>query len=295
MSEAIGRTEPRVVHITSRDNPLVQRIRKLGQDPVSYRKLGQIWLEGDHLCSAALSRQVPLLEAVIADTAWTGEHGVALASDASAVGLSALARQAARVVVVPEALWRQFSTLESPTRLGALMSWPGASGADDAGNAASPPPSTTYGLLASARTVVLDRVQDAGNVGSILRSACAMGIEQVVALKGSAALWSPKVLRAAMGAHFGLHVVEQIEPDQLCELQVPLVATSSHTDQMLPTLRLPDPCAWLFGHEGQGVSATLLSRCDLTVGIPQPGGEESLNVAAAAAVCLYEAMRQRLT
>lgn len=294
MSETIGRTEPRVVHITSRDNPLVQRIRKLGQDPVSYRKLGQIWLEGDHLCSAALSRQVPLLEAVIADTAWTGEHGVALASDASAVGLSALARQAARVVVVPEALWRQFSTLESPTRLGALMSWPGASGADDAGNAASPPPSTTSGLLASARTVVLDRVQDAGNVGSILRSACAMGIEQVVALKGSAALWSPKVLRAAMGAHFGLHVVEQIEPDQLCELQVPLVATSSHTDQMLPTLRLPDPCAWLFGHEGQGVSATLLSRCDLTVGIPQPGGEESLNVAAAAAVCLYEAMRQRL-
>ena len=294
MSEAIGRAEPRVVHITSRDNPLVQRIRKLGQDPVSYRKLGQIWLEGDHLCSAALNRQVPLLEAVIADTAWTGEHGLALPSDASAVSLSALARQAARVVVVPEALWRQFSTLESPTRLGALMSWPGASGADDAGNAVSPPPSTTSGLLASARTVVLDRVQDAGNVGSILRSACAMGIEQVVALKGSAALWSPKVLRAAMGAHFGLHVVEQIEPDQLCELQVPLVATSSHTDQMLPTLRLPDPCAWLFGHEGQGVSATLLSRCDLTVGIPQPGGEESLNVAAAAAVCLYEAMRQRL-
>lgn len=294
MSETIGRTEPRVVHITSRDNPLVQRIRKLGQDPVSYRKLGQIWLEGDHLCSAALNRQVPLLEAVIADTAWTGEHGVALASDANAVGLSALARQAARVVVVPEALWRQFSTLESPTRLGALMAWPGASGADEAGNAALRRPGTASGLFASARTVVLDRVQDAGNVGSILRSACAMGVEQVVALKGSAALWSPKVLRAAMGAHFGLHVVEQIEPEQLRELQVPLVATSSHTDQVLPTLRLPDPCAWLFGHEGQGVSATLLSRCDLTVGIPQPGGEESLNVAAAAAVCLYEAMRQRL-
>lgn len=294
MSETTGCIEPRVVHITSRDNPLVQRIRKLGQDPVSYRKLGQIWLEGDHLCSAALNRQVPLLEAVIADTAWTGEHGLALPSDASAVSLSALARQAARVVVVPEALWRQFSTLESPTRLGALMAWPGASGADDVGNAALRRPGTASGLLASARTVVLDRVQDAGNVGSILRSACAMGVEQVVALKGSAALWSPKVLRAAMGAHFGLHVVEQIEPEQLRELQVPLVATSSHTDQVLPTLRLPDPCAWLFGHEGQGVSATLLSRCDLTVGIPQPGGEESLNVAAAAAVCLYEAMRQRL-
>lgn len=295
MSDPSARIEPRVVHITSRDNPLLQRIRKLGQDSAAYRKLGQIWLEGDHLCSAALNRRVPLLEAVIADTAWTGEHGVALPSDATAVSLSALARHAARVVVVPEALWRQFSTLETPSRLGALMAWPSAIGTGDVGNGSKPQPGSAPVLRASARTVVLDRVQDAGNVGSILRSACAIGVEQVVALKGTAALWSPKVLRAAMGAHFGLHLVEQIEPEQLDELQVPLVATSSHTDQVLPKIRLPDPCAWLFGHEGKGVSATLLSRCDLTVGIPQPGGEESLNVAAAAAVCLYEAMRQRLT
>jgi RNA methyltransferase, TrmH family len=74
---------------------------------------------------------------------------------------------------------------------------------------------------------------------------------------------------------------------------VPLVATSSHAGQTLNRVALPSPCAWVMGHEGQGVSAPLMARCGLTVGIPQPGGEESLNVAAAAAICLYESERQR--
>ncbi|TMH08390.1 MAG: RNA methyltransferase, partial [Betaproteobacteria bacterium] len=80
--------------------------------------------------------------------------------------------------------------------------------------------------------------------------------------------------------------------DVLDALQVPLVATSSHAAQPLHEVALPRPCAWVFGHEGQGVDADLLDRCALTVRIPQPGGEESLNVAAAAAICLYESARQ---
>jgi TrmH family RNA methyltransferase len=71
------------------------------------------------------------------------------------------------------------------------------------------------------------------------------------------------------------------------------VATSSHAGLELPQAPLPVPCAWVMGHEGQGVDAALLARCALTVRIPQPGGEESLNVAAAAAVCLYESRRRR--
>jgi TrmH family RNA methyltransferase len=70
-----------------------------------------------------------------------------------------------------------------------------------------------------------------------------------------------------------------------------LVATSSHAAQTLPRAALPKPCAWVFGHEGQGVQPELLARCAITVRIPQPGGEESLNVAAAAAICLYESSR----
>ena len=267
--------------ITSRDNPLVQRLRKHAQDPAAYRKLGEVWLEGDHLCAACLTRGEVVPLAVIADTVWLGEHGVAAGTDTLARRLSDLARQASKVVVVPEALWKTFTGLESPVRLGFLLDRP----TDDASGPA---------LKVGVRTVVLDRVQDAGNVGSILRSASAMGFEQVVALKGTAALWSSKVLRAGMGAHFALHLVEQAAADDLPKLGVPLVATSSHTDYLLPSAPLPEPCAWVMGHEGQGVAAAVMQHCSLSVAIPQPGGEESLNVAAAAAVCLYESMRRRI-
>jgi RNA methyltransferase, TrmH family len=267
--------------ITSRDNPLIQRLRKHAQDSAAYRKLDEVWLEGDHLCSACLARGVPVALAVVADTAWLGEHGCAMGGDTQAVRLSDLARQADKVVVVPEAMWKVFTGLESPARLGFLLKHVHEA------EAASQ-------ILKGVPTVVLDRVQDAGNVGSILRSASAMGVKQLIALKGTAALWSPKVLRAGMGAHFALHLVEQAAASDLVHAQVPLVATSSHTEVMLPSAPLPEPCAWVMGHEGQGVSAELMAQCSLAVGIPQPGGEESLNVAAAAAVCLYESMRRRV-
>jgi TrmH family RNA methyltransferase len=139
----------------------------------------------------------------------------------------------------------------------------------------------------SAASVVLDRVQDAGNVGSILRSAGAFGFRQVLARKGTAALWSPKVLRAGMGAHFGLHLVEGLDLDELQALTVPLVVTSSHRGELIQDLKLPKPCAWVMGHEGQGVGPELMARAAFFSRIGQPGGEESLNVAAAAAICLH--------
>ncbi|MDV7402714.1 TrmH family RNA methyltransferase, partial [Arthrospira platensis SPKY1] len=100
-------------------------------------------------------------------------------------------------------------------------------------------------------------------------------------------LWSPKVVRAGMGAHFALHILEAVDEAALGALQVPLVATSSHQGDWVHQAKLPWPCAWVLGHEGQGVSAGLLSQAQLTVRIAQPGGEESLNVAAAAAICLH--------
>ena len=136
-------------------------------------------------------------------------------------------------------------------------------------------------------SVVLDRLQDPGNVGSILRSAAAMGFKQVLALKGTAALWSPKVLRAGMGAHFALQLREGLSEADLEALRVPLLATSPHRGEFLHRAELPWPCAWLLGHEGQGVSDALLARAAMTLRIVQPGGEESLNAAAAAAVCLH--------
>ncbi len=250
--------------ITAAGNPLLVQLRRLIRDPGAYRRLGEVWIEGDHLCEACLARGLAPLQAVIGESGW---------SDAR---LRALAQAAPRVAIVADALFAQLSALESPARLGFLIEMP----------AAAPP---RDGIA----TVVLDRLQDAGNVGSILRSAAALGVAQVIALEGTAALWSPKVLRAGMGAHFALRLVERATLADLDALTLPLVATSSHAGPALDEGRLPTPCAWVLGHEGQGVDAALLQRCRETRRIPQPGGEESLNVAAAAAVCFYEALRQR--
>jgi len=244
-------------HISSRDNPLLKDLRKLAQDPGAYRKLGRLWLEGDHLCRAALARGVKPAVAVFSEAFWPSAPAEWVQS-------------AIKTVVVADDLLRAVSGLESPAPMGFVLDLP-----------ARPE------ILPHASTVVLDRLQDAGNAGSILRSAAAFGFTQVIALKGTAALWAPKVLRAGMGAHFGLRLVEGVDIDALDVLQVPLVATSSHRGEWLHKADLPHPCAWLMGHEGQGVSAALEARASHHIRIAQPGGEESLNVAAAAAICLH--------
>ena len=256
-------TEPR--HIQSRDNPLVARVRKLAADGHAYRRGGEAWLEGDHLCSALRARGRPALQALIAESAWAGD-----------ARLRELALWAPQVAVLADPVFKALSGLESPAPIGFLVAVPASPAIDP-----------------QAPTVVLDRLQDAGNVGSILRSASAFGVTQVLALRGSVALWSPKVLRAGMGAHFNLQLGEGLQAADLQVLAVPLVGTSSHAETVLSAAPLPWPCAWVLGHEGQGVAAELAARCTLLTRIPQPGGEESLNVAAAAAVCLYESARRR--
>ncbi len=255
--------EPRT--ISSKDNPLLVRVRKLLADPGGYRKLGEVWLEGEHLCAAFVQRGGRPLQAIVSAEGWPQP------------ALRELAGHAAAVAVVPDELMAALSTLESPPAIGFVVATP-----------------TAPAITPDAPSLVLDRLQDAGNVGTILRSAAAFGFTQVVALKGTAALWSPKVLRVGMGAHFGLRLVEGVEADALAALRVPLLATSSHAARSLHEVDLPWPCAWVMGHEGQGVSPVLEQRCAMTLRIPQPGGEESLNVAAAAAVCLYESARQRV-
>lgn len=250
--------------VAARDNPLLVRLRRLVQDGSAYRRTGQLWLEGDHLCSAFVQRGGRARQAVLTDEAWRMP------------ALRGLAAAAERTVLLPDALFAGISSLPSPACMGFLVDLP-----------------QPAALQPQASTLVLDRVQDAGNVGSLLRSAAAFGVRQVLALKGTAALWSPKVLRAGMGAHFGLQLFDGAEADLLDQLAVPLVATSSHAAASLVDAPLPTPCAWVFGHEGQGVAESLLARCALTLRIPQPGGEESLNVAAAGAVCLYESARRQ--
>lgn len=243
--------------IQSRDNAAYKELRRLAQDSTAYRRQGRVWLEGDHLCRAARARGLVPAFAVVDESAWTVEH-------------ERLCEGAGRVLLLAEGLFAGLSGLESPARIGFVLDLPAAPA-----------------LQPGGPTVVLDGLQDAGNVGAILRCASAFGFMQVLALKGTAALWSPKVLRAGMGAHFGLALHEGLAPAALEGLQVPLLATSSHQGAYLHEAAPPWPCAWAFGHEGQGVGAELSARASQWVRIIQPGGEESLNVAAAAAICLH--------
>ena len=250
-------TSSSVTAIHSRDNAFVKDLRRLAQDTTAYRKQGRVWLEGDHLCRAAVARGLRASVAVFSESFWPQAQ-------------VEYARAATKFIVLADTLFADVSGLESPAAMGFILDQPAPAS-----------------LRPDAATVVLDRVQDAGNVGSILRSASAFGFRQVAAIKGSAALWSPKVLRAGMGAHFALDLIEGLALDDLAALQVPLLVTSSHAGEFLHRAALPWPCAWVMGHEGQGVSPALEDRASLRIRIAQPGGEESLNVAAAAAICLH--------
>lgn len=263
--------------ITSRQNPLVKILHKLAQNNTAYRKLGCVWLEGEHLLQSLAQR---------------GKHGylpharlcIFLHPNYAQVHLRSRWLQAlvqrpnARVFYLNEKLWADISQLGTPCVIGALLHTDNMDCTDNG-----------QLHMEGVATVVLDRMQDAGNVGSILRSASAFGFRQIIALKGTAALWSGKVLRAGMGAHFNpdLLLIEQANPDLLERLHVPILATSSHQGQYLHQSELPSPCAWLFGNEGQGLSAEVAQHATQHVRIAQPGGEESLNAAAAAAVCLH--------
>lgn len=268
--------------ITSRDNPLIKELRRLAQDGAAYRKTSRVWVEGEHLCEAAHLR------------GWQAE--IAVISDRYPhLALMECAQSATKKIVISDAIMQSISGLESSQGMGLVLSLP-----------------LDQTIDAHAKTVVLDRLQDPGNAGSILRSAAAFGFTQVIALKTSVALWSPKVLRAGMGAHFSLHIVEGASHEDLADLHNPLAVTSSHRGQYLHELQslsyslLKDEQSvqdlqgldadfplnlgrlnWAMGHEGQGVSEALEAMAQLHVRIAQPGGQESLNVAAAAAICLY--------
>lgn len=247
--------------ITSKDNPRLKTIRRLNQDSQAYRKLGLVWIEGDHLCRAALARSIQPELAIFSESIWQASQ-------------FEWGQCASEVWVVPDDLFASLSALESPAKMGFLMALPHAPA-----------------IVPSAPTVILDRLQDAGNVGAILRCASAFGFQQVLAIKGTAGLWSSKVLRAGMGAHFGLNLMDMASLEDIQKLKVPLLGTDVHEGPFLHQLvqqkKLPHHCAWVLGHEGQGVSSELMALVDQKVRIAQPGGEESLNVATAAAICLH--------
>lgn len=255
-------------YLTSRDNPLYKRLKALSGSTQLQRKSGLMLLEGTHLALAFLERGMALEYCIVSESALAHAE----------VGAIVAKLETQHVVVLPDALFGQISTVVNG--VGILLT--------------APLPQPVLAERITGDCLILDGVQDAGNVGSILRSAAAANIRQVFCVTGTAFAWSPKVLRAGMGAHFLLDISEGLAPDTLLQkLDMPVTITDSHGAAAVFDADLRAPLAWVFGNEGAGVSDAWRRAAALRVTIPQPGGVESLNVAAAAAVCLFEQVRQR--
>jgi TrmH family RNA methyltransferase len=250
---------------------LYKELKQLATSAQARRKAGRTLLDGIHLTEAYLQHGAKPILCVVSASALEHAEAAAVIRQCQGAGV--------QCVLLPDGQYQALSQVEHGVGLLFVIETP---------KAVMP-----AGLTQSA--VLLDNLQDPGNLGSILRSAAAAGIRQIYCSEGSASAWSPKVLRAGMGAHFILDIFESVDLAALmATTQIPVLATSSYATQSIYQADLSGSLAWLFGHEGQGVAQDLLQLASQQVVIPHRGQMESLNVAAAAAVCFFEQLRQTL-
>jgi len=256
--------------VTSRQNPRLQEAARLITSSRDRRKTGKCVLEGEHIVAAYVERYGAPEVIVVTDEALARPAVRALVE-----------RHPERVLVVTAKLLSELAVL--PADVGVLAVVP----------ALRPGPAAAADFC-----LLLDDIQDPGNVGSMLRSAAAAGVGQVWMSKHCAFAWSPKVLRAGQGAHFCVDIYEDVDlagwAADFRARNGEVIATVAEGGANLYDARLSGRIAIVIGNEGAGIDAALLAQATQRVTIPMPGGMESLNAAAAAAVCLFECVRQRL-
>ena len=245
--------------LSSRDNPRVKRWIKLAGDARYRRAEKRALIEGPHLLAAALQH---------------GRKPVAvLVTEESAADAEIRSLLGENPVMLAKGVFRAIADADTPQGVAAEIVIPESRGRD------------------SARTVFLEGVQDPGNVGAIVRSAAAFGVEQVVLDRACADPWSPKALRAGMGGHFALRLVQPADlVAAIRAFKGTVAVTVARGGTALSEAPLDGALAWVFGGEGAGVSEEAAKLANLRITIPMAAGTESLNVAAAAAICLYQSL-----
>jgi TrmH family RNA methyltransferase len=258
-----------VKHIESRSNPSFKSLLALAGDAREQRQSGRTLIDGAHLVGA-YQEKVGAVERLLVSESGRAKAEIAALLEASPT---------TEITVLRDALFRELSGLASPSGIAAVIAVPAETDA-----------------RAEGSCVLLDAVQDAGNVGSILRSAAAAGIRDVFLGSGCAGAWTPRVLRAGQGAHFDLRLRERCDLALLLGRYPGVVAAAvAKGGRSLFDLDLRGrSVAWIFGNEGTGIRAELLALAQHRVEIPMAPGSESLNVAAAAAICFFEGVRQGL-
>lgn len=253
--------------ITSRDNPFYKELLKLSSSSKARREAKLTFLDGAHLLAAYLDSGLLPAHIMLNAAALNDDEIRALLARMDGVPLTQL----------DDKLYAELTELKTPSGVLALVQIPQATSQD-----------AHFALL-------LDDIQDPGNLGSILRSAAAAGCDAVFLSIGSADVWSPRVLRAAMGGHLCLHIHER--QDLLAVAQAykgKTYATSLQAQRSLYDCDFQGDIAFMVGNEGAGLSPALLTLATQPITIPMLGRVESLNAAAATAICLFEALRQRL-
>lgn len=262
-----------MIRIASRHNPRLREVARLIASSRDRRRARRAILEGEHVVSEYLAR--------------FGAPEALVVNEDAAIrpGIAALVARvpAASVLLLPRALFDGLGAL--PPDIGVLAV------------ATAPAPAATS-AIGGALVLFLEAIQDPGNLGSMLRSAAAFGVDAVVLSPDCAFPWAPKVLRAGQGAHFRVAIHE--DGDLIATARAfraaggRMLATVVDGGVPLPRVRADGRIALAIGNEGSGLSAALLAEADEVVTIPMPGGTESLNAAAAAAVALYEIARGRV-
>jgi TrmH family RNA methyltransferase len=257
--------------ISSRQHPMVKACRAIarGDDP-------RVLLDGWHLVVDALSTGLPLEWIAVHDTRRSGDEAAQLARRAEAGG--------ARVLHVSSAVIDAMSPVRTPSGVVAI---------------AARPSIEPRALLAPDPALVVAGLglQDPGNVGALVRSADAGGATGVLVDAASADPWSWKALRASMGSTFRLPV--RRDEDALSRLErwradgIRVVAADPHGGAAMYDHDLTRPLVFVLGGEGAGLPSAVLERADARVRVPMRARVESLNVAVAAALLVYEAARQR--
>jgi len=241
-------------HIQSPTNPLVKSLRRLAQA----RKREPLFLiEGRKLVLTAIASGVDL-ETVVVSSSYSDE----LPRDAS-------------LAVLPASLFTELSTVDSPEGILAVARRPGR-------------PSAT--LPGDGTIVVSAGIQDPGNLGAVARVTEAAGAAALVVLKGSADPFGPKAVRGSAGSVFRLPVFEEADIEALSGIPLAALVPRGGTD--FREVQWTPPLGVVLGGEGAGLDEAILESSDLRVSIPMQGHVESLNVATAAALVLFEATRR---
>lgn len=253
--------------LTSLQNPKLKALRAL-HSRKGRKQAAAFLLETTKLVQEAIKSAWPL-EEVFATEAWVEKYG---------------APAGVTLTLVAERLFDQLVTTETPEGVVAI--------------ARIPAPEAEIAVSDDAFFVVADSLQDPGNLGTVIRTADAVGASAVLVGPGTVDPYSPKAVRATMGSLFHLPVlVRSSLSEDLAHLKqqgVAVYATALRTERSLYDLDLMGKVAWLVGNEGAGLSDEMVQLATEAVSIPMPGQAESLNAGIATGVCLYETLRQRL-